>query len=203
MRLFSFLILLFFVQSSNAQIKITNLNVKTLPKSIHYKGIVDHAVKYIDKEGEHMVITTEDDGVKKVDGGDDEKSEDLYAYCYKLNGDQWVLTWQMHDFVNECQFDISGGYLPATFAVTDLNKDGKAEVWLVYRLACRSDVSPSDMKVIMHEGEKKFAMRGGSKVKVNGTDYYGGDYKFDDAFKTGPETFRQYAQQLWKKNVME
>jgi len=65
------------------------------------------------------------------------------------------------------------------------------------------DVSPPDMKIIMHEGLKKYAVRGTKKVKVSDEDFEGGKYTFDEAFKTGPEAFRQYAADMWKKNLMQ
>ena len=175
------------------------MDTTALPKEIKHKGSIDTAVKYTDNEGQHILITSEDADID----GDRLTGVYLYAYCYKLTGGKWHLEWQMQDMVNQCEEDVAGDFLPNTFAVTDVNHDGKAEVWLMYRLACRGDVSPSDMKVIMHDGNKKYAMRGGSKVKVNATDYYGGDYKFDDAFKNGPAIFRQHAQQLWEKNKNE
>ncbi|HEY8931525.1 MAG TPA: hypothetical protein VIM55_20145 [Mucilaginibacter sp.] len=204
MKLFlSITLLLFMAQFTCAQIKLTKIDPKTLPKTVQYKGVIDHAVKYSDKAGEHLMITTEANSVKKSEDSDDEKTQDLFASNYLLTYGQWILEWQMHDLVDACQFDMGGGYIPNTFAVTDLNNDGIAEVWLTYTLVCRSDVSPDDMKIIMHEGSKKFAMRGHTKVKVNATRYMGGDYKFDDAFKAGPDAFRQYALKLWNKNVVE
>jgi hypothetical protein len=200
----AFLLLLFAScsQPNKDVFKVTSskLDTNQIPKSIKYKGGIDTAVKFTDGDGEHVILTATD-----FDSDTDHRATGiyLYAYCYLITGDQWHLSWQMRDFVNECEFDIGGEFLPKTFAVTDLNHDGKAEVWLMYDLACRSDVSPSDLKIIMHEGAKKYAMRGGSRVKVNATDYYGGDYKFDAAFKNGPQAFRQYAQQLWEKNRNE
>jgi hypothetical protein len=178
----------------------TKLDTTQIPKNIKYKGGIDTAVKFTDRDGEHVILTTEDS-----DAGADDRLSGIYVYarCYQIIDGKWKLTWQMRDFVNECEFDVGGGFLPKTFAITDLNHDGKAEVWLMYDLACRSDVSPSDLKIIMHEGDKKYAMRGGSRVKVNATDYYGGDYKFDAAFENGPQAFRQYAQALWAKNRNE
>ncbi len=46
-------------------------------------------------------------------------------------------------------------------------------------------------------------MRGTNKVKVSEKDYMGGEYKFDDTLKKAPQVFRQYAEQLWKKNILE
>jgi hypothetical protein len=196
------IILLASCSSQNTEAtKVTSskIDTATLPKDIKHKGGIDTAIKYTDNEGEHILITSEDADID----GDRLTGVYLYAYCYKLTGDKWRPEWHMSDMVNQCQEDVAGDFLPGTFAITDLNHDGKAEVWLMYRLACRGDVSPSDMKVIMHEGSKKYAMRGGSKVKVNATDYYGGDYKFDDAFQKAPAIFRQHAQQLWEKNKNE
>jgi hypothetical protein len=187
-------------------VKVTSSKIDTgaVPKTIKYKGSIDTAVKYTDSEGQHIIVTSEDDDLEKSDDGDPRLTGIyLYAYCYKLTGDKWELLWQMRDFINECDLDIAGEFIPNTFAITDLDQNGKAEVWLMYSLACRGGVDPADLKVIMHEGVKKYAMRGGSKVKVNATDYAGGDYKFDAAFKSAPLVFRQHAQSLWEKHKNE
>ena len=196
-----FMILLLY--TSCTKLQVSKLDVKDIPKSIRYNGSIDTAVRYSDKDGDHIIITTEDKDDKKAGNGIDYRSAGVFACGYKLNGDKWQVIWQLHDLTGPCQKDVTGTYLPGTFAVTDLNKDGRAEVWLMYRIACRGDVSPSDMQVIMREGDKKYAMKGSSRVKINGTDFYGGDYRFDAAFKTGPEVFRQYAQELWRTNLFE
>ena len=109
----------------------------------------------------------------------------------------------MNDFVKHCEFDIKASFIKNSFAVTDLNNDGKAEVWMMYKTSCTSDVSPSDMKIIMYEGEKKYAIRGKNKVKISDKAYEGGEYTFDEIFKKGPLAFRDYATKLWKKNILE
>ncbi len=204
MKLFNLLLLLTIVQLSSAQIKVIKLDKKSIPTSISYIGKIVNAVSYTDSEGEHIIITTET-GETKTKGSDDDTFRDaaLYAYNYKVIGNEQRLLWQVHDFVKECPVEIKANYVPNTFAVTDLNKDGKAEVWLMYKTVCHGDMSPSNMKIIMYEGNKKYAVRGTNKAKVSDKEYVGGDYTFDDAFKTGPEAFRLYASQLWKKNLME
>lgn len=189
-------------QIAAAQITLTALNKNTIPKAIKYTGHIINAVKFMDSDGEHFVVTTET-GLTKSKGQDMEGSSDaaLYAYHYKKAGAALKLTWQTYDFIKDCSLDLTAGYLPKTFAVTDLDKNGKAEVWLMYETACNGDVSPSDMKIIMHEGDKKYAVRGTSKVKISATQYEGGKYTFDNIFKMGPEVFRQYATALWKKNL--
>lgn len=73
----------------------------------------------------------------------------------------------------------------------------------MYKTVCHGDVSPSNMKIIMYENNKKYAVRGTSRVKVSVNQYEGGEYTFDESFKQGSEIFRNYALQLWKKNLIE
>jgi len=205
MKLLGLFLTMLVVQSSFGQIKVTQLNIKTIPKTIHYPGHVINAVHYIDKEGEHMVITTEtgETPSKGSENGDDRDAA-LYAYHYNIsNNTEPKLSWQTYDFIKECPVDIKANYVPNTFAITDLDNNGKAEVWLMYKTVCHGDVSQSYMKIIMHEGNKKYAIRGENKVRLSEKEYVGGEYTFDEAFKKGPELFRQYAIGLWKKNLLE
>lgn len=108
--------------------------------------------------------------------------------------------WKVRDFVNDCivypELDLL-----APVSVTDLNNNGLAEIWMPYKLSCRGDVSPSDMKIIMYEGKKKHAMRGSMTVPVTDSrgSFIGGDYKMDDAMKKSHPKIREHALKLWKK----
>jgi hypothetical protein len=188
---------------SFAQLKITTLDKKDIPATIKYAGHIINAVRYTDVAGDHLVLTAETGLTPSKDKEIDGRDAALYAYHYKVTGNDFKLTWQTYDFIKDCPVDLAARYLPNTFAITDLNKDGKAEVWLMYVTVCHGDVSPSNMKIIMHEGDKKYAVRGENRVMATDKDFVGGKYTFDDAFKTGPEVFRQYAANLWKKNIME
>ena len=197
-----FLLLLF--NRSGEPIKVNQLQKDALPKSIRYAGKLVNAVSYRDKNGENIVITTET-GITNARGAnaDGFREAALYGYHYIIEHSVPKMTWQMHDFVEQCPVDLDASYIPGTFAVTDLNNDGLAEVWLMYKTVCHGDVSPSNMKIIMHEGDKKYAMRGTDRVKVSNTEMTGGEYTFDDVFKAGPKVFSIYAEQLWKSNMVE
>ena len=187
-----------------AQIKSTQLTKATLPKAIEYKGKLINAVRYTDAFGDNIVITTETgESQSKTEPDESYREADLYAYQYLLINEKWALQWKMQDFVKECPVDIECNFVKNTFAVTDLDKNGKAEVWLMYITGCHGDVSASDMKVIMYEGTSKYAMRGRNKVRVGETDYDGGQYTFDEPFKKAPATFRKHATNLWQKNLMQ
>lgn len=207
MHYIKFMVLLLFLfagQMTMAQISVIKINKRLIPASVKYKGDIVNAVRFTDSEGEHLLITTET-GITDTRGNSESgngRDAALYAYQYtiKSNGSMQI-NWQMVDFVKDCQVDLEAIYIPGTFAVTDLDRNGKAEVWLMYKTLCAGDISPGEMKIIMHEGGNKYAIRGQNKVKAGPGDYDGGKYAFDDAFKTGPELFRKYAQELWRKNI--
>lgn len=201
--IFQFILLLLSSQLAFAQIKVTKLDKNTIPKSVKYKGHIINAASYSDADGNHLIITTETGIVDTPNPPDNSGYRDaaVYAYHYKITGNNYTLTWQMQDFVNTCPVDVSANFLPDTFSITDLNKDGKAEVWLMYITACRGDVSPANMKIIMYEGDKKYAMRGEDRVQATDTEKIGGGYKFDHAFTTGSTTFKTHALALWKKKI--
>lgn len=122
---------------------------------------------------------------------------------YLISGDSTKQTWRVYDYVKECPVDMFLYFIDDAFAVTDLNKDGKAEVWIMYKVSCQGDVSPVPMKIIMYQDNKKYAVRGTTRTKISATDYEGGEYTFDESFKNAPVEFRQHAEKLWKQYKAE
>jgi hypothetical protein len=109
-----------------------------------------------------------------------------------VNGDSSKLLWKVYDFNKECPVDLDLYFINKTFAVTDLDKNGIAEVWIMYKNYCHGDISPVPTKIIMYEGNTKYALRGESRVNK-----MGGNYTLDDNFRKGNVTFKQYAKKLW------
>jgi hypothetical protein len=190
--------------TTHAQVRVVKLDKTAIPKSITYKGHIVDAAKYSGNDGEHIIFTTET-GITNSKGinNDGLRETALYAYDYKLVDLKYTLTWKLYDFVEPCGVDVAAEYLPNTFAVTDIDKDGVAEIWLMYKTTCTGDVSPAILKIIMYQGNKKHAMRGETKVKLPGETPYGGRYTFDAAFKAVPAAFRNYAINLWNKNGLQ
>lgn len=88
----------------------------------------------------------------------------LFAYHYIISGNKANQTWKVYDYISDCPVEIAAYFVKNTFNVTDLNKNGIAEVLLMYKTTCHGDVSPLQMKVIMYEGKEKYAMSGENKV---------------------------------------
>jgi hypothetical protein len=185
--------------SAQAQLRVSLLAPAAVPAALQRSGRVVQALRYTDRTGTYTVLATEigprpDPAAQSSDG----QRADLYAYHYPATG--LAPTWQVHDFADDCPLDLAARFLPKALTVTDLDQDGTAEVWLVYRTTCRGDVSPSTQKIILYEGPRKYAVRGTSRIALGGGKYDGGTYTLDAAWAAAPATFRQHAAQLWQQH---
>ncbi|POY38527.1 hypothetical protein C3K47_03790 [Solitalea longa] len=188
--------------ASFAQLKPVKINATKIPAYIKYKGKFIEGIEWTDKSGKNTLLLTETGEQWKTNDDYNYREQYLYAYHY-LTTDSLKLDWKIQDYVKECEVDVLANFVKNSTSITDLNNDGVAEIWLIYRVACRGDVSPSTMKIIMHEGSKKYIVRGESKVKYSQTDYAGDKMVFDVSFNNAPESFKTYATQLWNKYVLE
>ena len=130
-----FIILLALSVQANAQIKATHLQKSDLPDWITSFGKFVDAISYNDKEGEHIVVIAETGIYSQKE--DQFRSGKLYAVNYLKKGNVTAPEWKLYDFITDCPVDVTVRYIPNTFAVTDLDHNGIAEVWVMYRTACR------------------------------------------------------------------
>lgn len=127
---------------------------------------------------------------------------ELYGYHYVSSGGSYTLLWKIQDYVKECWFDLTLDFITGSLSITDLNENGIAESTFLYKMACRSDVSPSELKLIMHENDVKYALRGNMQIKIEGV-AEGGNYKVDKSFDSAPQGFLDYAKSQWKEYRLE
>jgi hypothetical protein len=129
--------------------------------------------------------------------------EELYAYHYVRRAGSFSLLWSTIDAVRECEVDVTLVHSPRTLAITDLDADGVAESTFVYLLACRGGVDPAGMKLIMHEGATKYAIRGNTDMSDLGPGYGRGRMQLDPAFSRAPRQLREFAVSHWNRFVRE
>lgn len=204
-----FCFIAFFNLPAQSQLKVKEIENSELPTDIQYEGNVIQILKWKDQLGDNLsMITTS--GIYYT-AGDYEDSENanskLYGYHFIIRNDSVFQNWKVYDFVVDCGLDIGSFFIPNTFQVTDLDQNGIAEIWMVYQQTCRSDVSPLEMKIIMYEGKKKYALRGENKISMgleddNTETFYGGEYSISSNFSNGPKVFFKHAKQLWKENML-
>jgi hypothetical protein len=185
--------------AAEARADIPTQPVTDVPKGVDVKGKFVGGLRWNDRNGENWLILTETGEFKsptqkRADSPDlvDHDAE-IYAYLFTKTPAGFRQAWRIVDFNRNCQFDVSASFVQEATSVTDLDDDGVAEVWVLYRTACRSDVSPATMKLIMYEGANKYAMRGETKIGE-----YGGGMTPDAALKAAP-VFLKYAESKWMK----
>ncbi|RPD46320.1 hypothetical protein DNI29_15070 [Hymenobacter sediminis] len=220
----------------------------TTPNSIHVRtlkasqildptllppGKLLEARQWQDRNGENLLVITRRGPFdeKITEYTDEESGVELFARQYvRQAAGRWQELWHMQDAIRNCAFDMWLGPLPGSTSVTDLNADGETETTLVYQLTCRSDVSPSDLKLIMHAGRKKYALRGQTVVQYDsvtvaqrapanpccvdtlskaeldapeGYTLYAGRYQNEKDFRGAPPELLRYARQQWRKWSLE
>lgn len=177
---------------------IADVTEKELPSGVTFGGRFKQALRWADKRGDNLVVISET-GV--YESGNGNRNAEIFA-CHFLLPDTLKPSWKLYDFEKDCPVDVEAEFLKDPIDITDLDSDGITEIWLIYKKACRGDVSPSEMKIIMYEGAKKYAMRGENKVQLSGAASYGGAYKFDKAFNDAP-VFKKFALKKWQENILQ
>ena len=201
MRITFLLLLVCSVNAAKAQIKTAGVPAQKLPPQVRFAGSLVQSLTWTDAEGQHFAVTSAS-GLRKTEDVE-EASSFLYGYHFVKAADTFRVVFRMNDGIKDCVLDLTAEFVPRSLTVTDLDKNGTAEVWIMYRTACRGDVSPSDLKLLMYEGGRKHAMRGTSRIRVGEKELDGGTFTFDDAFLKSNAAFRAYAEAQWKKHGNE
>jgi hypothetical protein len=188
--------------NTKASVEMLVFNKSDLPSEIKYTGSIVTGKRWTDRNGENILILTKTE-IKSKKGKQPDFEEyvregELYGYHYVSTGGSYTLLWKVNDFIKDCDFDLTLEFIPSSLSITDLNENGIAESTFLYKMACRSDVSPSDLKLIMHEGESKYALRGEMLASVDGHTY-GGSYKADKSYDDAPDGFLEFAKSQWKE----
>jgi hypothetical protein len=197
----SLLVLNLLAQPTGQQQRVAVRDVAptSLPRAMAHQGTPLVAKRWTDRLGENTLVLTQTGKrrARACEFGEDVCSDaEVYAYHYVRKGATTSLLWRTTDFVRGCSFDLYAGYLPESVAITDLDGDGVAESSFMYLLACRSDVSPATLKLIMHEGAQKYAARGTSRPRGAPE---GGEMRLDDAFSRASRSFASFAGEQWRR----
>nr|WP_100338587.1 hypothetical protein [Hymenobacter chitinivorans] len=211
-------------------IVVRNLTAAQLPAGLPaMAGKLVEAKTWQDRSGENLLLVSRTPELPEPDGPDEAEGArrvELYARQYvRRAGAGYELLWKLQDNVGHCPVDIVLGIIPGSTAITDLDKDGQTETMLVYQQACRGDVSADGLKLIMHEGQAKYALRGNNVTQYDSLpssqrapknlccldtvnearaeaagDYriYEGRYQNEKEFVQAPPAFLAFARQQWR-----
>jgi hypothetical protein len=205
-------------------IKQEIIKTEELPSYAKLDGTKKSAWTWTDKNGTNYLLFSET-GI--VSNEDHSSAKIMVGHWSESKGDHQLLQ-RSEAEVDSCEFDVTLAFIKESISVTDLDKDGTAEVSFMYRKACRSDVSPAELVFIMNEGKDRYVLGGLSWIQSSqddsltvtednanletlpGYDKTGdeymktfGRYESEITFIESPPEFLPYARKQWIKFVKE
>jgi len=188
---------LFFSFSSFSQKIITkDIEPSILRKIVSDDAIVDKAFQFDDKNGKNYFVAT-----TLQNRSDEWESKGILVqqYIEKANK-ELVLLRQITDYENRCEFDNDLQFLTESLTISDLDKNKYVEITFLYKVGCRSDVSPITLKLMVIENGNKAAIRG--KTLPRGFDFQK-EKVADSSFNKLPKPIKDQANKLWDKFAPE
>ncbi len=180
-----------------ADIAMLEFSPAALPRDYTYTGDIVGGARWRDGNGENTLIVSHTFSRPKPDG-EEERREEIFGYLYLNDAGSTRLLWKIQD--NADNYCDNGDGLVSKIKVADVDGDGIAENAFIYNIQGTCDVSPRTFKLMMHSGDRKFAIRGTNTVDPGG-DPSGsrieGEKNFDASFDGAPKGFREFAGKLW------
>jgi hypothetical protein len=200
MKIHTLILAVFTSLTVRAQLPAKSISKAQLPKAIVVTGELVKALQWSEPAGQHYVVVTTS-GIQQKPSADGEtyRSAKLSVKHFLQTSVAVSVQWEVKDGIADCPLDAVARFFPDAIQVTDLTKDGTPEIWILYTTACRGDVSPATLKLILYEGATKYAMRGTTQVPAGEKQFMGGDYRFDSAFDKGAAVLKIFAKGLWDK----
>ena len=178
----------------------------SISSQIEYKGTIVDGARWKDASGEFLFFVTQTGALpskSRCITDDGCKDAEINGYCYVKSAEAYQELWHTTDYERNCPFDLYAGLADSAITVTDLDSNGIAECSFVYLLSCRSDVSPATLKLIVHEGRKKYAIRG--TTTPDPTDKYdesGGKMVVDKSFNSADKRILDFAVRQFMRFVI-
>lgn len=180
----------------------TSVNKQFLAaRQVSVPGVLVLARHFADRDGEHLLVLTRRAGPSPSapTSGRVEHIELLAALHTRAANGTWPRTWTIRD-INDCPgLDISADFFPREVRLTDVDRDGRIEVTVPYRMFCGGGIEPDTVKVILRQGALKLAVRGTAQVRLR-EQTFGGDHRHDRALLDHRnEGFKQHLDAVWKR----
>lgn|SRR5690554_2687216 len=155
-----------------------------------FTSLDSDTLTWVDKNGINFLL------LEQLDVATDEEtgfsSQTIQANHWLKKKGQLTQHWSYKDEIKECPIDLEMKFLAAP-QFSDLNNDGIYEIWMMIQKACKGDISPSIIEVIMVDEHKvKYFLTAEEQLILPNGTIYGGSYELQD-FTELPKHYQEYA----------
>ncbi len=142
-------------------LKPQKISRQELPAEITVYGTLNEAWKWTDSLGENIFVLSHEvkKDVQPKEFDEEAESGFVYTTHYLLKEGKYRAIRTSTDDQRSCSFDLLCDFIPGT-TITDLDNNGYAEIKFQYTKACRSDVSPSALTLVLRENGKNYMLNG-------------------------------------------
>lgn len=197
--LIAFIILIFRSNVISQELHPGLTDPRNISPELKHQGNIVRAFMWNENLSENYILYCETDEYYSGRDLTEGKNKEFYIYYYVVQNGETKLMWKIYDFVKECEFDLETHFINEALTVTDLDDNGVNEIWTMYRFGCKSDVSPWPLKLIMYEGNEKYAIRGETRDYAQSYQKVEDSAKIiDNKFKNADNRILDYAVNLWK-----
>ncbi len=133
---------------------------KSMASLLKIEGEIVAGRVWTDANGENVLVLSQ---IKEESFSDEEgpSSETrLLAKHFVNNAGNYSLQWELNELESGCGFENRAAFSSSLLAVTDLDKNSLAEITVVYRLGCSSELSPDPLRLLLIENGKQHKISG-------------------------------------------
>lgn len=168
------------------------LGVQTPIKSVHFR----------DREGEGLLVLSRTDG--QATDAENQQEVDKVVLKATLYGrtaerDAFKARWQVEQETTCPGLDLDVDFYTDVSDVSDLNKDGVAELTVASHAFCGGGIDPHDIAIEMREGQANYTITGESLITPAGEDPIGGEREDSASLKAAPQVLRDHMDAVWQQ----
>jgi hypothetical protein len=146
--------------ATGARVRELSFVAKDLPKDLRFAGSVSGGARWLDVDGEHVVVFSST-SARGTESGIEARDSTLFAthFVRKPDGTLERIR-EIREYTGFCSDDIVS-HFHAAHLVSDVDDDGRGELVFGYAHgACVTDMSDVPFKLFLVEGADKHVLRG-------------------------------------------
>ncbi len=165
-----------------------------------HNGKIVYYHKWDDKNGENILILSEDINEINKDDNPPSSSIKLFAYHYANSGDGFNLINRHTDNEPNCGFENRARFMEESVSVTDSDDNGYSEVTFTYRMGCSSELSPDGLHLVTMEDGESYTIVGSTRVVLDSSmPPLGNETKIGDSFNSANYRILRNALEIWEE----